>query len=105
MSGATGELVDDCSVQNDLHIPHLHILLGQVYAETNRVPEAILEYKQGLTGDENGSIHYQLARLYQKTGDTKTAAETFQASQRLRKQWDDRASVVLQQSATDLKHQ
>jgi len=92
-------------VQNDLHIPHLHILLGQVYAETDRVPEAISEYKQGLAGDENGSIHYQLARLYQKTGDKKTATGTFRASQQLRKQWDDRASVVLQQSATDLKHQ
>ena len=91
-------------MQNDLHIPHLHILLGQVYAETDRVPEAISECKQGLKGDENGSIHCQLARLYQKTGDTKTA-ETFRASQQLRKQWDDRASVVLQQSATDLKHQ
>ena len=86
-------------------VPHLHVLLGQVYAETNRVPEAISEYKQGLVGDENGSIHFQLARLYQKTGDTKTAAEAFQASQRLRKQWDDRASVVLQQSATDIRHQ
>jgi tetratricopeptide (TPR) repeat protein len=86
-------------------VPHLHLLLGQVYAETNRVPEAISEYKQGLTGDENGSVHYQLARLYQKTGDTTAAAEAFQNSQKLRKQWDDRASVVLQQSATDLKHQ
>jgi tetratricopeptide (TPR) repeat protein len=86
-------------------VPHLHILLGQVYAETNRVPEAISEYKLGQISDENGSIHYQLARLYQKTGDTKAAAEAFQASQRLRKQWDDRASVVLQQSTTDISHQ
>ena len=86
-------------------VPHLHILLGQVYAETNRVPEAISEYKLGLISDENGGIHYQLARLYQKTGDTKAAAEALQASQRLRKQWDDRASIVLQQSTTDISHQ
>jgi tetratricopeptide (TPR) repeat protein len=86
-------------------VPYLHVLRGQVYAETNRVPEAISEYKLGLTTDENGGIHYQLARLYQKTGDTKAAAEALQASQRLRKQWDDRASIVLQQSTTDISHQ
>jgi len=28
-----------------------------------------------------------------------------QVPQRLRKQWDDRASIVLQQSATDISHQ
>jgi len=86
-------------------VPYLHVLQGQVYAETNRVPEAISEYKLGLISDENGGIHYQLARLYQKTGDTKAAAEALQVSQRLRKQWDDRASIVLQQSATDISHQ
>jgi tetratricopeptide (TPR) repeat protein len=86
-------------------VPYLHILLGQVYAETNRVPEAISEYKLGLVSDENGGLHYQLARLYQKTGDTKAAAEALQVSQRLRKHWDDRASIVLQQSATDISHQ
>ena len=86
-------------------VPYLHILLGQVYAETNRFPAAISEYKLGLTTDENGGIHYQLARLYRKTGDSKAAAEALQVSQRLRKQWDDRASIVLQQSTTDISHQ
>ena len=94
-----------CQNLNPELVPHLHILFAQVYAETNRVPEAISEYKLGLKSDENGSIHYQLARLYQKTGDPKAAAEAFQASQRLRKQWDERASVVLQQSTTDISHQ
>jgi tetratricopeptide (TPR) repeat protein len=94
-----------CQKLDPEFVPHVHILVGQVYAETNRVPEAISEYKLGLISDENGSIHYQLARLYQKTGDMKAAAEAFQASQRIRKQWDDRASVVLQQSTTDISHQ
>ena len=56
-------------------IPRLHILRGQIYAETNRVPEAISEYKLGLAGDrdENGSVHYQLGRLYQTSGDKRAA--------------------------------
>jgi tetratricopeptide (TPR) repeat protein len=86
-------------------VPYLHTLLGRVYAETNRLPMAISEYKLGLVNDENGGLHYQLARLYQKTGDAKAAAEAWQTSQRLREKWDDRASIVLEQSSTDISHQ
>ena len=50
-------------------MPHLHALLGQVYAETDRIPAAISEYKTGLPADQDGSIHFQLARLYQKMGE------------------------------------
>jgi len=86
-------------------VPYLHTLLGRVYAETDRLPMAISEYKLGLVNDENGGLHYQLARLYQKTGDAKAAAEAWQTSQRLREKWDDRASIVLEQSSTDISHQ
>ena len=86
-------------------LPHLHALLGEVYAHTDRVPEAMSELKLGLANDVDGSLHFQLGRLYQKTGDKKAAAEAFQASQQLRKSWDDRASVALQQSTSDISHQ
>jgi predicted Zn-dependent protease len=86
-------------------LPHLHALLGEVYANTDRIPEAMSELKLGLANDEDGRLHFQLGRLYQKTGDKKSAAEAFQASQQLRKTWDDRASVALQQSTTDISHQ
>jgi len=86
-------------------LPHLHALLGEVYAETDRAPAAIKEYMQGLSGDEDGSIHFKLARLYQKSGE-KTAAEVaFRESNRLRSQWDDRARVALEQMPTDQSHQ
>ena len=86
-------------------MPRLHALLGEVYANTDRIPEALAEFKLGIASDEDGSIHFQMARLYQKTGDKKAAAEAFQASQQLRKQWDDRASVALQQLTTDISRQ
>jgi tetratricopeptide (TPR) repeat protein len=86
-------------------MPKLHALLGEVYANTDRIPEALAEFKLGIASDEDGSVHFQMARLYQKTGDKKAAAEAFQASQQLRKQWDDRASVVLQQLTTDISRQ
>jgi tetratricopeptide (TPR) repeat protein len=86
-------------------LPRLHALLGQVYASTNRIPAAISEYKSGLSSDVDGSIHFQLARLYQKSGDKIAADETFRESQRLRQNWDDRAHIALEQNSTDLSHQ
>ena len=82
-------------------VPHLHALLGKVYAETDRIPEAISEYKAGLSADEDGSIHYQLARIYQKSGNREAADAAFNDSKRLRRQWDDRAHIALGQSSTD----
>jgi len=72
-----------------------------VYAATDRVPAAIAEYKAGLSTDEDGSIHYQLGRLYQKSGDKNAAEEAFRDSQRIRRQWDDRARITLEQNPTD----
>jgi predicted Zn-dependent protease len=86
-------------------VPRLHVLLGQVYAETDRIPEAISEYKAGLSTDEDGSIHYQLARIYQKSGDKNAADEAFKDSIRIRHQWDDRAHIAFGQNSTDLSNQ
>jgi tetratricopeptide (TPR) repeat protein len=86
-------------------VPRLHALFGEVYANTNRVPMAVSEFKLGLASDEDGSIHYQLARLYQKTGNKSGAAEAFRVSEELHKQWDDRANTTLQQSGTDISRQ
>jgi tetratricopeptide (TPR) repeat protein len=64
--------------------PHVHALLGRVYAETNRTQEAINELNMGLADDKDGHIHYQLARLYLKIGDRNSAQKAQEASQRLR---------------------
>jgi len=81
-------------------VPRLHVLLGQVYAATNRIPAAISEYKLGLVSDEDGSIHYQLARLYEKSGDKSAAAEEIRISQQLRRRWDDQAHTAFGQPST-----
>ena len=86
-------------------IPRLHVLLGQVYAATNRISEAISEYKLGLASDEDGSIHYQLARLYEKSGDKDAATEEIRISQQLRKRWDDQAHTAIEQLSTDTSRQ
>ena len=87
------------------YLPRLHALLARVYAATDRIPAAISEYKAGLSTDEDGSIHYQLGRLYQKAGNKNAADEAFRDSQRLRRRWDDLARIALEQSSTDISHQ
>ena len=84
--------------------PRLHALLGRVYAASGRNSEAISEYKAGLSIDEDGSLHYQLARLYQKTGDKIAADAAFKESKRLSRQWDERGRILLGHSATESSH-
>ena len=86
-------------------LPRYHVLLGRVYAETGRVPAAIAEYKLGLTSDEDGGVHYQLARLYQKSGNKAAADAAFRESKRLVNRWNDRARVVMEQMGTDASRQ
>jgi hypothetical protein len=59
------------------------------------------EYKLGLSTDENGSIHYQLARLYQKSGNKAAAEEAFAESKRLANRRNHRAPLQLGQVVAD----
>lgn len=77
-------------------MPRVHTLLGEVYSATNRAPEALSEFRLGLVNDDDGSIHYQLGRLYQKLGDREKADEAFRVSKQLRKQSDDRVNLAPQ---------
>jgi tetratricopeptide (TPR) repeat protein len=88
--------------------PRYHTLLGKVYAETNRIPAAIAEYKVGLAADHDGSVHYQLGRLYQNSGDRTAATEAFKEAKRLADHKIDRERVALGQSpaaASSLSYQ
>lgn len=86
-------------------VPHFHVLLGRIYAETGRIDEAIAEYKLGLSADEDGSLHFQIARLYQKTGNRAAAEEAFRESKRLTDHFNDLARIGLEESSTDLSRQ
>ena len=85
-------------------MPGLHALLGRVYAATDRIPAAILEYKAGLSTDEDGRIHFQLGRLYQKSGDKNAAEEAFKESKRLSRQWDERGRIGLGKVPEETSH-
>ncbi len=84
-------------------MPRIHALLGQVCASQGDTQRAIEEYKLGLPSDDDGSMHYQLGRLYQKTGEATLAARAFADSKalNLRKQTATRDIFGLQQELPD----
>ena len=64
-------------------VPRIHVLLGQVYASQGDTAHAIEEFKAGLSSDDDGSVHFQLGRLYQKAGEAKLAAAAFEEAKAL----------------------
>ena len=78
-------------------LPRVHELLGRYYSETGQDTKAVREFELALKGDEDGSVHYQLALIYRKDGDTAQAAPLFEASKRLHEEQRQRASVALQE--------
>lgn len=77
-------------------LPHVHALLGEVYADAGKNRQAIAQLKMGAESDEDGSLHYQLSRLYRQAGDSKSAAEALQQMQTIRKQQHERSAFAVQ---------
>ena len=65
------------------YVSRVHALLGKVYANTNRTRDALAELKLALPEDKDGSVHYQIGRLYMKMGDRASAQRAFEVSKRL----------------------
>jgi tetratricopeptide (TPR) repeat protein len=82
-------------------LPHVHALLGRVYAETARTQEAITELTMGLADDRDGSIHYQLGRLYLKIGDKESAKQAMGVSERMQRERLARSVRVIAQEEPD----
>lgn len=79
-------------------LPHVHGLLGEVYAEAGKTQQAIEQLKLGLPSDQDGSLHYQLARLYRRTGDTKAAAVAIDQMKAIQQQYRRGAVIALEDS-------
>jgi len=79
-------------------LPHVHVLLGQVYAQTDRPQEAISELQMGLASDEDGSVYYQLARLYARLGDKTAAQAAIVHVKELERKRRERAVLAVQDS-------
>ncbi len=79
-------------------LPHAHALLGQVYAQTDRPEEAISELRIGVASDEDGSVYYQLARLYSRLGNKAAAQDAIVHVKELEQKRRERAVIAVQDS-------
>ena len=97
-SGAEPFLKKSLGAKPEL-LSRVHALLGSVYAKTNRTQEAIAELKLALPSDKDGTLHYQIARLYLKVGDRDAARQAFETSKQIQQQGLRHASVAMEQGA------
>jgi tetratricopeptide (TPR) repeat protein len=66
-------------------IPRIHALLGRIYASRGNNERAIEELKIGIASDDDGSVYFQLGKLYQKTGQKELADTAFEQSRNHRR--------------------
>jgi len=61
-----------------------HSALGLIYARLGKTSEAIPHLQAALPSDDDGSLHYQLARVYQASGETEKAQRMIAKYQEIR---------------------
>lgn len=77
----------------------VHQYLGTAYLQMRRYPEAVKELKPMIRHDDDGKIHYQLAKAYQALGRKDEAAAEFAASNALNEQFHSRSSQRVERLA------
>jgi tetratricopeptide (TPR) repeat protein len=79
-------------------LPHVHALLGMVYDDAGKNQQAIDELMLGIQTDQDGSLHYRLARLYRKIGNTQAAAAAIEQMKVIEQQHRERAVTATRDS-------
>jgi len=79
--------------------PDVHEFLGIAEVQMHKYAEAVTQLKLAVQGDEDGKIHYQLAKAYQGLGRREEAAAEFAASNTLNQQFHSRSSERVQRLA------
>jgi tetratricopeptide (TPR) repeat protein len=74
------------AVEVELGDPDIHRDLGTAYADLHDYAKAEAEFKAAIPGDQDGSVHYKLARVYQAEGQKENAAHEFEISTSLNRE-------------------
>jgi len=72
------------SVRADPSLLVAQISLAKAYLGADRPKEAIPHLKAALPADKNGALHFELARAYERVGQTKLAEEMIKRSKEIR---------------------
>ena len=84
-------------------LPHVHVLLGEVYEGTGRTGDAISQLQMGLAADDDGSVYYRLSRIYTRVGNKAAADAAMQHVKALEKNRRQRAVVAVQDSSAAMQ--
>jgi tetratricopeptide (TPR) repeat protein len=76
----------------------IHLLLGRVDVEAGDNADAIKQFELALPSDEDGSIHYQLSRLYRKAGNLAAAQQAEAGAKALIKKRDASAVIAVREA-------
>jgi tetratricopeptide (TPR) repeat protein len=79
-------------------VTRVHALLGRVYEETGRTTQALEQLRLGLPSDTDGTVHYQLARVYRQMGDEKDASVALTEMKELQQHRRQTASLAMEDS-------
>jgi len=74
------------ALARDPNNPDIHRDLGTAYSELHNYEKAAAEFRIGIAGDHDGSVHYKLARTYQALGQKDKAAREFAVSTTLNRE-------------------
>jgi predicted Zn-dependent protease len=72
------------ALRGDPNLLPAHAALGMVYALLHRNAEAVPHLEKALSLDDDGSLHYSLARAYQAAGNSAQARKAMQEYQQIR---------------------
>jgi len=87
------------AVAADPKLLRAHAVLGRAYLEAGQPAPAIEHLEAALPTDEDGSIHFQLARAYRETSQAGKATAALQAFQEFRKAHEERLESEKQEFA------
>jgi len=73
------------AVQLSPELTGAHSALGRAYMSLGEAAKAIPHLKEGLSSDEDGSLHFQLSQAYQRTGQKELARRTLAQYQEITK--------------------
>jgi predicted Zn-dependent protease len=81
-------------VRRDPKLRPAQAALGRAYAEVGDMAKAVAPLQVALEGDEDGSLHYQLARAYRATGRSELATQALAQFQEIKKSAEAQAQSL-----------
>jgi tetratricopeptide (TPR) repeat protein len=82
------------AVHSDPKMVRARVDLADAYAQLNKLDDAIHEINQIAATDDDGALHYRLARWYRQAGHPEEAAAALKLCKKLKQQTIERGSFV-----------